>query len=104
MRFSLFVTAAAALVGLAVATAEAAPTVTRTDISGMSNIQLAQASKQTTVRVKSAILRAGPSTSSKKLTSLRRGTKVQVLSQADQWTKVRAGNQEGYVSSSLLNQ
>lgn len=107
MRSSLFAASIAALVGLAAATVEAAPVTAKTDLSGFNNIQLAQAQmgKQTTVRVKSAVLRAGPTTSSKKLASLRRGTKVQVLEQAgDQWTKVRAGKQEGYVSSSLLNQ
>ena len=83
----------------------AAPITGPVSGSTASQLHLAQAAgKQTSVRVKSAVLREGPSTKSKKVTSLPRGTKVQVLEQSGDWTKVRAGAREGYVSSTLLNQ
>ncbi|MSO89407.1 MAG: SH3 domain-containing protein [Rhodospirillaceae bacterium] len=67
------------------------------------HIVLAQApGNQMSVRVKSAILRAGPDQKSKKVDSLRRGTKLEVLGQSGDWTRVRAGKREGYVSTALL--
>lgn len=81
----------------------AAPTTGLTGAPGARYVELVQAAgSQATVRVKSAILRAGPDTKSKKLASLPRGTKLQVMGGSGDWTQVRAGNREGYVSSSLL--
>ena len=100
MRF--YAMTAAAVLGFAFA-AQAAPTATLKEGPGVSSLQLVQAaSGQATVRVKSAVLRSGPDTKSKKVTSLPRGTKLQVVGQSGDWTQVRAGTQQGYVSTSLL--
>lgn len=101
MKSSLFGAAVVAAVAFA-SVASAAPVLSSAQVPGASVLQLAQAGGQATVRVKSAILRAEPSTRSKKLASLRRGTKVQVLEDRGDWIRVRAGSQEGFVSSSLL--
>jgi uncharacterized protein YgiM (DUF1202 family) len=100
MRYAAIAVAAMAALAFG---SEAAPTVVPTDGSAVTMIQLAQAGSTATVRVKSAILRAGPDTKSKKLASLRRGTKLQVTGTSGEWTKVKVGAQEGYVSTSLLN-
>jgi uncharacterized protein YraI len=92
---------AAAVLGFAFAAAQAAPTLPLPE--SPSALQLVQAaSSNATVRVKSAVLRAGPDTKSKKLASLPRGTRLTVVSQSGEWTQVKAGNQQGYVSTSLL--
>src|SRR5262249_45555723 len=102
MRFYATMTAAAIL-GFTFASAEAAPTLTLPEGPSASSLQLVQAaSSSATVRVKSAILRASPDTKSKRLASLRRGTKLPVVGQSGEWTQVKAGNQQGYVSTSLL--
>jgi SH3-like domain-containing protein len=67
--------------------------------------QLAQARSQASgarVRVKAAVLRARPDAKSHKVASLRRGTRLQVLESAGDWTHVRVGKSDGYVMSSLL--
>jgi uncharacterized protein YgiM (DUF1202 family) len=68
-----------------------------------SRVFQAQASASTmTVRVKSARLRAEPSAKGKRVASLKRGTKVQVVGTSGDWTQVRAGGQSGYVMTNLL--
>ena len=101
MRFVAMV--AVAVLGFTSAAAPAAPTLSVPEGPSASALQLVQAaSSNATVRVKSAVLRAGPDTKSKKLASLPRGTKLTVVSQSGDWTQVKAGNQQGYVSTSLL--
>jgi uncharacterized protein YgiM (DUF1202 family) len=95
--------AVAVAVSMGLAAAASALTLPPGNARGMDGIHSVQAAMgQTTVRVKSAILRAEANQRSKKLASLRRGTKVQILGTSGDWTKVRAGAQEGYVSTSLL--
>ncbi|MSP51114.1 MAG: SH3 domain-containing protein [Alphaproteobacteria bacterium] len=93
--------AVSASMGLAFA-AGAAPLVAASGASPAIGVHLAQSGGQTAVRVKSAILRAAPDQKSKKITSLRRGTKVQILHASGEWTHVRAGKLEGYIATSLL--
>jgi uncharacterized protein YraI len=101
MRFLAMTTAA--VLGFTFAAAQAAPTLTLPEGPSASSLHLVQAaSGSATVRVKSAILRAGPDTKSKKLASLRRGTRLTVVSQSGDWTQVKVGDQQGYVSTSLL--
>ena len=67
--------------------------------------ELAQAGQQMSnarVRVKSAVLRARPDSKSRKLASLRRGTRLQVVEASGEWSHVRVRNQDGYVLTSLL--
>jgi hypothetical protein len=66
--------------------------------------ELAQASQQSNarVRVKSAVLRTSPDAKSRKLGSLRRGTRIQVLDASGEWSHVRVRNQDGYILTSLL--
>jgi subtilisin family serine protease len=62
-----------------------------------------QADQQARVSVNSAILRASPDMKSKKIISLRRGTRVQILNTSGDWVHIRAGNRLGYVSRNLLS-
>jgi len=54
------------------------------------------------VRVKAAVLRSRPDAKSRKMGSLRRGTRLTVLENSGDWAHVRVRNQDGYVLSSLL--
>lgn len=102
-QYVIAAVAAVAAIGLA-SGVNGAPMIALTGVPSASHVQLAQAtSSQATVSVKSAILRSAPNIKSKKLASLQRGTKLQVLDQSGEWTHVRAGTREGYVSSSLLS-
>jgi uncharacterized protein YgiM (DUF1202 family) len=67
-------------------------------------IVLVQDSQQAKVSVKSAVLRAQPDPKSKKIASLRRGSRVQVIdTSSGDWVHVRSGKREGYVSKNLLS-
>ena len=93
MRHHLMAAAMTAVMGLG---ASAAPLITPIRVPGSGHIQFAQAvGVQATVRVDSAILRSAPDQKSTRLTSLRRGTRVQVISQLPDWTHVRVGGREG---------
>jgi hypothetical protein len=72
--------------------------------SSSGRTELAQASQGSParVRVKSAVLRARPDAKSHKIESLRRGTRLQVVESAGDWTHVRVGGRDGYVLSNLL--
>jgi hypothetical protein len=73
--------------------------------TGSSRIEMAQAGQSAgaaKVRVKSAVLRSAPDVKSRKLNSLRRGTKLQVLGSSGDWSHVKVGKWDGYVMSSLL--
>ncbi len=82
----------------------AAPVVPRVLVPQPANLQLAQAiGLEATVRVDSANLRAAPDQKSKVLRSVKRGAKVQVVSQMGDWTRVRVGTLDGYISRPLLS-
>ena len=55
-----------------------------------------------TVSATTANLRASGSNRARVVARLRRGTQVEVLESGGQWTKVRAGQNEGYVFSRSL--
>lgn len=56
-----------------------------------------------TVSASSLNLRATPSTSGSKVTSLSSGTKVSILESLDGWYRVEVGGKEGYVSSQYIS-
>ena len=63
-------------------------------------------SSTTTIKYVSATslnVRSGPSTSYSKIGSLSNGTKVEVISTSNGWSKIKYNNQTGYVSSQYLN-
>lgn len=97
---------AVAAVALLVTGAAFAAEVSTTAPATGSRTELAQAGQQSMqnarVRVKSAVLRARPDAKSRKLGSLRRGTRLQVLESSGEWAHVRVRSQDGYVLSSLL--
>ncbi|WP_158540694.1 SH3 domain-containing protein [Romboutsia weinsteinii] len=55
------------------------------------------------VNTSSLNVRSGPSTSSQKLGSLTMGTKVEVLSESNGWSKINYNGKEAYVSSQYLS-
>lgn len=65
---------------------------------------IAVADTQAVVTHAYAHLREKPSTSSKLLGTLKKGTKVDVLGKVEggKWTHVKANNLEGYVATNLL--
>ncbi len=74
--------------------------------SAMSDTQQAAASSEVKrVSVKSAVLRSGPSTSSKRLATMRRGSRVHVLAgdSGGEWLHVRYGKRTGYVANKLVH-
>lgn len=89
---------------LSVGTAYAMPGASVAEPPFGTGVILAQAAQpqEARVHVKSAVLRSGPDSKSKKIASLRRGTHVQVLDSSGDWAHVRAGKREGYVLKSLL--
>jgi uncharacterized protein YgiM (DUF1202 family) len=95
---------AVAAVAMLVTGAALAAEVSQTAPATAGRTELAQASQQSQarVRVKSAVLRARPDAKSRKLGSLRRGTRLQVLESAGDWTHVRVRGHDGYVLNSLL--
>ena len=57
------------------------------------------AKKQTTANLN---MRSGPSTSSKTITTLKKGTKVDVLESKNGWDKIKYGSKTGYASNKYL--
>ena len=55
------------------------------------------------VNTESLNVRSGPSTSYSKLGTLSKGTKVEVLSESNGWSKIKYNGKEAYVSSQYLN-
>lgn len=95
---------AVAAVAMLVTGAALAAEVSQTAPATAGRTELAQASQQSQarVRVKSAVLRARPDAKSRKLASVRRGTRLQVLESSGDWTHVRVRGQDGYILNSLL--
>lgn len=74
--------------------------------SAMSETQpAASASDVKRVAVKAAVLRSGPSATSKRVATMRRGTRVHLLASGSDsdWLHVRVGKRTGYVANRLVH-
>ena len=56
------------------------------------------------ISVSAAVLRSGASTSSDAILEMHRGDSVEVLSEEEEWCKIKYGEQEGYVAKRLLSE
>ncbi len=54
------------------------------------------------VNKKTANLRNGPSLDSPVITVISKGTRLKTLERGDEWSKVKAGDQVGWMANSLL--
>jgi uncharacterized protein YgiM (DUF1202 family) len=72
------------------------------DLAGARAPVLVEVAQKATIGVKAAVLRAEPSRHSRKLATLRHGTRVEVLGRTGAWSEVRAHGRTGYVVSTLL--
>jgi|SRR5262245_4629616 len=88
--------AAALLAGTASAATFLTPAVPSTP--GVQTV----AEMEMTVSSTYANLREKPTTSSKLLGKLDKGTKVEVIKKGPKWTQVKVNNMEGYVATKLL--
>jgi hypothetical protein len=109
MRRLLLTLPIAAVAGLALAStaATAGPAASLLPERAPGSVSLMRAQtiatqQQARINVKSAVLRASPDTKGRKVASLRRGARVEILDSSGDWAHVRAGKQEGYVLKTLL--
>ena len=95
---------AVALVAFAVGTGSSTALMFSTPIPALKSSFQTVADMQMKVAVKSARLRAKPTTSSAQLASLKRGTLVDVIEMVEggTWAHVKVKGLEGYVSANLL--
>jgi len=95
--------ALAAVLALASPFAAAAVTLHGKPDAAMARTVAAKAGDTVTVSVKTANLRSGPSTKSKKIAGMAQGTKLQVVEVTQSgWLKVKGPAGDGYVSGKLV--
>ena len=70
-------------------------------LSFTSNVEAASKYATTTANLN---FRTGPSTSNKIISTIKKGTKVEVISKNGKWTKIKYNNKEGYSSSEYLKE
>ncbi|MFT8323359.1 MAG: SH3 domain-containing protein [Bacillus sp. (in: firmicutes)] len=81
-----------------------ATTDSTTTVNKSSNNQIKSVIKYVNVANKSTLnMRSSASTKGSIVTTLSRGTKAEVLSEKNGWTKIKANNKTGYVSSQYLS-